>query len=1031
MLKKTNKYLVIALILALIFHGSGVFFTIEKTYDALIHLFFADHYANSWWNPWEPRWYTGFSVMTYPPLVHQLIGLFSYIGGLKFGLFVCCFVAITLFTTGAYRYGKMMSGNRDIAGFTALIAVFSSSFIETLHVFGQLPSLFGVSMLMHAMPEVYKYIKTGKVKFYIACMSMMAFTITSHHVTPLFGMVFFILPLMGTVVMDHASELAGSFKAVRLKHFMEALKPCLPRIVIFGLSVVVCLVGLILPYWITTHNEPITQVPIPHGSRDSFLEVTSSGLAFFIIPWGFLMFIFPYLFYRFFSKRFIFFGLSFAMLSLLGTGGTTPLPEMILGSTAFNILTLDRFTLWGSIMALPFYGEFLYRFAHTDLKEWVQKRLGNVAHRAIGGAVAFLIIFNAISIINLGYFKPLQPQKINMLPIINFLAADEHYKWRYLTLGFGDQMAWLSANTHALQIDGNYHSARRLPELTTRAVERLENAKFLGVEGLGSLQQFLTVPNKYNIKFIFSNDKFYDPILYFCGWERIKPLANGIAVWQRLGIKPIPDIKPYKDYPSWQRIMWGCIPVSTVLIALFVNIRIIVISALKLKKMDPNPYDKFKMVPAGFRDGLAKIMAVWFLFTLGMIFYGIYLFFIQSQEQISPENVIFAYHDDLDFKRFSQAHSYYDPDYGKTFDQFMLETSVSDGLLNSYGKLNGVEVDIFDETENHAKARVYTEFITPLTYVKDTTVYELNKKKDNKWYIVPEVFDVDIPNDQLFSIGEPKYKNHGRRRVTTQQTFHEDIVPQPVVEILEAKMIENDNQYYIIGRVQNIDNLPADLDMKSTVYTKDFKEIGVYNAQNVIKHKLLPKEVSAFQIHFEAVAWQKIKDSMPPVFDPDTFTPMVWEDIPAYFDLQASANGTSQDLYRELALNDLEIEGDKVSGYLYNYGISDVTIPQLIVSYYNEDNELVWVEDQVVMVATRPQRKSPFEFKLREIDCYFNYPQLKENYFVNGLPNDDIKQKYLDYRRDGLFYSDLIPVKGNKMYSKIKIEINNYIGSPD
>lgn len=1026
----TNKYLIAALLLALIFHGAGVFFTIEKTYDALIHLFFADHYANSWWDPWEPRWYTGFSVMTYPPLVHQLIALFSYIGGLKFGLFVCCFVAIILFTTGAYRYGKLMTGNRDIAGFTALIAVFSSSFIETLHVFGQLPSLFGVSMLMHAMPEVYKYIKTGKAKFYLVCMSMMAFTITSHHVTPLFGMVFFIAPLMGTVVMDVASEKAGSFKAVRLAHFMEALKPCLPRIIIFGLSVVFCLVMLILPYWITTHNEPITQVPIPHGSRDNFFEVTSSGLAFFIIPWGFIMFIFPYLYYRFFSKRFIFFGLSFAMLSLLGTGGTTPLPRMLLGDTAFNILTLDRFTLWGSIMALPFYGEFLYRFAHTDLKALIQKKVGSVAHRAIGAVVGFLIIFNAVSIVNLGYFKPLQPQKINMQPIINFLQADEHYKWRYLTLGFGDQMAWLSANTDALQIDGNYHSARRLPELTTRAVERLENAKFLGVEGLGSLQQFLTVPDKYNIKFIFSNDKFYDPILYFCGWERIKPLANGIAVWQRLGIKPIPDIKPYKDYPRYQRLMWGIIPVSTVLIALFVNIRLIVISAFKLKKIEPNAYEKFKVETSGFKPKLAGLMGAWFLFTLGCIFYIIYLFFIQSQEQISPENVILAYHDDLDFKRFKKAHSYYDADYGKTFDQFMLETSVSDGLLNSYGKLNDVSFDIFERTENHAKAKVYTEYITPLTYVRDTTVYELNKKKDGKWYIVPEVFDVDIPNEQLFSVAEPKYKNHGRRRVTTQQTFHEDIVPQPVVEVLEAKLIENNNQYYIIGRLQNIDNLPADIDLKSTIYSRKDKELGVYNAQNFVKHKLLPKEHTVFKIHFEAVAWQKIKDSIPAVFDPNTFSPMVWEDVPSKYDLQVAANGSSQDLYREITLNDLKVENGKVSGYLYNYGISDVTIPQLLISYYNNNNELVWVQEDIVMQTIRPQRKSPFEFQLENFDCYFNYHQEKDNWFVNGLPNDDIKQKYLEYRNDSLFYKDFISVEGD-IYSKIKIEINNYIGSPD
>lgn len=51
--KKTNKYLIVAILFGLAFHGSSIFFTLEATYDALIHLFFADHYANSWFDPWN------------------------------------------------------------------------------------------------------------------------------------------------------------------------------------------------------------------------------------------------------------------------------------------------------------------------------------------------------------------------------------------------------------------------------------------------------------------------------------------------------------------------------------------------------------------------------------------------------------------------------------------------------------------------------------------------------------------------------------------------------------------------------------------------------------------------------------------------------------------------------------------------------------------------------------------------------------------------------------------------------------------
>lgn len=74
----------------------------------------------------------------------------------------------------------------------------------------------------------------------------------------------------------------------------------------------------------------------------------------------------------------MFFGLSFAMLFLLGTGGTTPLPKMILGDNAFNILTLDRFTFWASIMSYPILGEFFYRFSKSDFKDYLMTKFNKV-----------------------------------------------------------------------------------------------------------------------------------------------------------------------------------------------------------------------------------------------------------------------------------------------------------------------------------------------------------------------------------------------------------------------------------------------------------------------------------------------------------------------------------------------------------------------------------------------------------------------------------------------------------------------------
>ena len=148
---------------------------------------------------------------------------------------------------------------------------------------------------------------------------------------------------------------------------------------------------------------------------------------FFLIPWGVLLFLLPYFFYRFFSKRYLFFGLSFAILVILGTGGTTPIPKILLGENAFNILTLDRFTLWGSIMILPLFGEFTYRFVEGDLRKLIQQKFGKVYYRMLGFFLVGLFLFMTIFTMSLGYFRPSQPKKIKMLPIINFLNQDQHF----------------------------------------------------------------------------------------------------------------------------------------------------------------------------------------------------------------------------------------------------------------------------------------------------------------------------------------------------------------------------------------------------------------------------------------------------------------------------------------------------------------------------------------------------------------------------------------------------------------------------
>ncbi len=1025
---KSNKHLILALLMGIAFHGTSIFFTLETTYDALIHLFFAEHYAGSWFEPWNYKWYTGFTVMSYPPLVHQSIAALSLIGGLKFGMFTVALIGIVLFITGAYRFSLLITSNRTVAGYAAVLAVFSSSFVETLHVFGQLPSILGISILMHALPEIYLWLKTGKIRYLFTCLSLISVTVTSHHVTPIFGMVFFIFPLIGTVIMDVSRAQVSSMKEVTFKVFLASFFKLFKRIITFGILSLAIIITCILPYWINSKKNPITQVPIPHGSRDNFMEITSSGLVFFLIPWGVLLLLLPYIFYRYYSKRYLFFGFSITILTVLGTGGTTPIPRLFLGETAFNILTLDRFTLWASIMSIPLFGEFVYRLSEGDLKQLIQEKLGAIYHRIIGGIFAGLFIFMTIFTMSLGYFRPSQPQKINMLPIINFLNQDQHDHWRYMTLGFGDQMAWLSAQTKALSVDGNYHSARRLPELTTRPIERLENSKFKGVEGIGSLQQFLTTPEKYNFKYIFSNDKFYDPILYFCGWQRLRQLENGIQVWEKLNVPPLSSILPKEDVGKWQKILWGIMPFLTVLIAFILNIQLMWVRALKTKIKPTPDYLKFKNNYVKFNRNLLRLTHIWSIGIAVIVLYGIHLFYIKNDSHHSPENALLAYYDAIDFKRFEKAHSLINPKSNLSIAQYMLEISVTDGLLSSYAKLDAIETKITTQNDTLAAAIVSTKWITPLEKIKRTDYRTLAKVK-GKWYVNPEDIDLDLPPDQFYSNNETDYFNQGRRRITTEQTHHEDVLKQPVLEIISAKLVKHKKSYALIGEVQNVDNVPADVVLKATLYNDANKTLATYNTKHQIKHKLMPKEISAFRINFEGIAWSKTKDSIPKTFNPDEFTPVAFEEQPTKFNLQAAGNVSGSDLYKQTVLSDLEISDSIISGKLFNSGLKEVTIPQIIISYFDADKNLLWVDHDFVIEGIRQQRQQHFEYVI-ETDSVKVISTDMENCFVNGLPNKDIADKVIPNRIKNQTYTELQAIN-HPIYNFVKLETNAYLGNPD
>ncbi len=973
----TNKILLLAIVAGLFFHFLALVSTFQNSYDAFVHMFFADHYMRSWFEPWESRWYTGFLMFSYPPLVHQIIAIFAFGLGLKSAYILTGVLGILIFTTGFYRFASYVTHSRNSGAYAALLAVFSTAIIEALHIFGQMPMLWGISLLLHALAEIYLWFRHGRIKNFAFSLLIMAVMVCSHHVTAMFGMVFFILPMISLAYQD---TLIAEDKKLNIKNFFYIVWEKRTRLIVFGICALALIVLVIFPYWHWSTNNPISQESIPHGSRSNFLEDTNFGMVFFLIPWGSLILLLAYYLYRFSSKRLSFFGISFVFLFVLGLGGTTPIAETILGEYAFQILTLERFTFWAIMISLPIAGEFVHSFYNGKIGMLFRKSLGRTSYRFWRGSLLIIYFSAALITVLLSKFNPVQPDAVDMKPIVNFINQDEHDQWRYITLGFGDQMAWLSTQTAARTLDGNYHSARAIPELTSRPVERIENLKYSGNHGMQALEDFLSKAEKYHLKYCFSNDKFYDPILFYNGWQRVGRLENGIVIWQRAQITKLPSKLPKKVSSKFMNILWGTLPMLLFISFLILYfIPLLSVQLLNKKNLNPTLYNTSK--PTKRTVKIISITSVIIFVTLVFISFR---FGYSQVSQHSPEHTLDTYFANLDLKNFKKAYSYFMPDDNFPIEQFMLEVHTQDGLLNSYSKLHSVEYRTLSEKKGYRQIEAISKWQTPLNWIEKTEIYRL-KSKGGKWYILPEKYSTDIPEEPFFTGKNVSFYNHGRRENSITKNNFIESLDQPNLSLLEYNFTQEDSSIALHGMIKNTSNKPANIWVGLKVYT-NHTLTSEHNTQRLIKYLLLPGETSPFSLTMDGV--HSIADKSLSLF---LNSEVSYEGIYPYTNALVTPN---------------DAENAKLT--IYNYGTDEVTVPRVLVALSDSTKRILEVKEHIPLNSIRPQRKLTDE--------------------ISTKPNPNIK--VIDHSIDEILINNT-PIRYQKQSqnrSAVEVYINPFVG---
>ncbi len=536
-------------LVALAVHGPLLMMQLPaNSFDTNFHIFFASHYVHHWFNPWNEKWFAGFSQTTYPPLTHQWIALLSNVVGLQMGYMLVQLIGVLLLPVGVYRFAKIWVDERS-ASYAALGSIFLGALAFLVYQAGQLATVCSAALYLNALPYFYDWMMQGSGRALLKGVVVSLTAAAAHHVTLIFGVVFFAGPVLWIACLDAKRERASA-----------SVGGVLGRAVVFGALVSGGVAIVLLPYWITILQHPIRQMPIPHDSRNNYLLHSMTAINYFVIPYGALILALPFIFLRGGSPRLRPLLVGFWLAFIFGLGGTTPLPRWLLGR-AFEILTFERFAFWATLLAMPIVGALA-----VELLDRFQARgavgLSLAAVGTLGAALAWLAV------------NPYRSTgATDVQPVIAFLNRDGHDAYRYITLGFGSELAKVSTYTDAGSVDGDYNSARLLPEMTKYGSAQLTNSKFYGAAGMDSLRAMLKHANRYGLKYIFVHDPYYEPLLTFVGWRKIETFDNGqITAWSEDDIVPAHRINSDAMPAPWEGIMWGILPIGVSVLAIFLEL---------------------------------------------------------------------------------------------------------------------------------------------------------------------------------------------------------------------------------------------------------------------------------------------------------------------------------------------------------------------------------------------------------------------------------------------------------------------------
>ena len=166
-------------------------------------------------------------------------------------------------------------------------------------------------------------------------------------------------------------------------------------------------------------------------------------------------------------------------------------------------------------------------------------------------------------------------------------------------------------------------------------------------------------------------------------------------------------------------------------------------------------------------------------------------------------------------------------------------------------------------------------------------------------------------------------------------------VAGPNVRIVDMRPVNRAEGVYVLGELLNDDVVPAWVNVRATLIGKDGSVLGSEGAFDMISHRLLPKQVTPFRIHFPGIDLSQVASirMAPESILISTSADPVIEILNQKYDALPIATLTGQ-------LSDQ-------SGQIVNFA-------HVLTTFYDSNGNVIWVSGRYIGRALLPQ--TPVDF---------------------------------------------------------------------